>query len=119
MTVRYTPFLDGHGITLKEDKVSDWAANVLDSALAAVEAMTDWGTYEGKRRRPCPEQPLLLAGAPIGQYHCPFCGMMIMAGVAHLEPGATDEQKNHPEYPLYDYEVEYGQPWPAGYDDTP
>jgi hypothetical protein len=31
----------------------------------------------------CDEKPELLAGAPIGMYHCPDCGAMILAGVSH------------------------------------
>ena len=31
----------------------------------------------------CPEKPELLRGAPIGMYHCPCCGVMVLAGVGH------------------------------------
>jgi len=31
----------------------------------------------------CPEKPELLKGAPIGQYHCPDCGVMVLAGLPH------------------------------------
>jgi len=31
----------------------------------------------------CIEKPELLAGKPIGQYHCPDCGAMILAGMPH------------------------------------
>jgi hypothetical protein len=112
--VRHTPFLDAKGITFKET-VPDSITTILDSALHAIENLIDWGEYEGKKRLPCPEQSVMLAGAPLGQYHCPFCGMMILAGMPHFEPGATPEQKTHPQYPLDDYEVEYGRPWPPGY----
>jgi len=30
----------------------------------------------------CPEQPEELIGHPIGQYHCPYCGCMALAGMA-------------------------------------
>jgi hypothetical protein len=36
-------------------------------------------------RCPWPWEPELLAGAPIGQYHCPYCGAMVLAGVKHLD----------------------------------
>jgi hypothetical protein len=75
-----------------------------------------WGTYNGRRRKPCPEDPMLLAGQPIGMYHCPGCDMMVVAGMSHTSPGATEEQKNHPLYPLDDYEDEYGREWPPGYE---
>ncbi|HLF13223.1 MAG TPA: hypothetical protein VJA26_18640 [Gammaproteobacteria bacterium] len=35
----------------------------------------------------CPHDPRALAGAPIGMYHCPECGEMVLAGLAH----PTDE----------------------------
>lgn len=37
------------------------------------------------QRCPWPWEPQQLAGAPIGQYHCPYCGAMVVAGVAHLD----------------------------------
>jgi hypothetical protein len=35
--------------------------------------------------QPCPEDPVRLSGAPLGQYHCPECGCMVVAGVPHLQ----------------------------------
>lgn len=32
----------------------------------------------------CPEHPEDLRGAPLGQYHCPACGCMCVAGVPHM-----------------------------------
>ena len=111
--MRYTPFLDEKGISFTEE-VPDRVVNILDACLAVIEHHVDWGEWEGKKRKPCPEQPMLLAGAPIGQYHCPVCGMMVMASVPHLSPSAPNEQD-----PIYldDYEVEYGRPWPPGYEE--
>lgn len=34
---------------------------------------------------PWPWDPPQLAGAPLGQYHCPYCGAMVMAGVDHID----------------------------------
>lgn len=34
-------------------------------------------------RAPCNERPEQLKGAPIGQYHCPDCGAMLLAGLPH------------------------------------
>jgi len=31
----------------------------------------------------CAEKPEELKGAPIGMYHCPDCGAMVIAGVPH------------------------------------
>ena len=33
----------------------------------------------------CQEKPEKLIGQPIGQYHCPDCGAMILAGLPHPE----------------------------------
>lgn len=79
--------------------------------------MTDWGDYYGRRRKACPEDPVALKGLPIGMYHCPACGMMVLAGIDHTSPNATDEEKAHPLYPLDDYEDEYQRAWPPGYYD--
>lgn len=70
--------------------------------------MSDWGVccITGARRLPCPEDPRELLGQPIGQYHCPVCGEMQIAGIEHLPP---DE----------DYEDAYGGPWPPGYEGRP
>jgi len=32
----------------------------------------------------CPEDPLTLLGAPLGMYHCPYCGCMQVAGIRHM-----------------------------------
>jgi hypothetical protein len=32
----------------------------------------------------CPEDPVKLKGAPIGMYHCPWCGCMQLAGLPHI-----------------------------------
>ncbi len=42
---------------------------------------------EAGERCPWPWDPQQLTGAPIGQYHCPYCGAMVMAGVPHLDYG--------------------------------
>ena len=31
----------------------------------------------------CSEKPELLAGQPLGMYHCPDCGTMVLAGIPH------------------------------------
>ncbi len=82
--------------------VPDHCANVIDAALAAVSASIQWGEHDGRKRKPCRGQPLLLAGTPLGQYHCEDCGEMQMAGWPHL-------------FPDDGYEEVMGRPWPAGY----
>lgn len=38
---------------------------------------------ENGDRCPWPWDSEQLAGQPIGMFHCPFCGMMVMAGMRH------------------------------------
>lgn len=35
----------------------------------------------------CPYEPEHFKGEPIGQFHCPVCGEMILAGFTHPLPG--------------------------------
>lgn len=66
-----------------------------------------WGRGpDDRRRKPCPENPLLLAGAAVGMYHCPSCGDMQVGGLPHLQP------EEH-------YEKMFGMDWPPGYEDQP
>ena len=41
-------------------------------------------TSDGERC-PWPWDPQQLVGAPMGQYHCPYCGEMVLAGVPHVD----------------------------------
>lgn len=34
---------------------------------------------------PWPWEPQQLTGAPIGQYHCGYCGAMVVAGAPHVD----------------------------------
>lgn len=34
---------------------------------------------------PWPWEPQQLAGAPLGQFHCGFCGAMVIAGEPHID----------------------------------
>ena len=38
---------------------------------------------EEGERCPWPWEPQQLIGVPLGQYHCPYCGAMVIAGVPH------------------------------------
>jgi len=42
--------------------------------------------YERRYAMTCTHDPRLLAGQPIGMYHCPECGDMVVAGLEHPEP---------------------------------
>lgn len=46
------------------------------------------GPYdENGEECPWPWEPIQLKGAPLGQYHCGYCGAMVMAGMEHLDYG--------------------------------
>lgn len=38
---------------------------------------------EEGERCPWPWDPQQLVGVPLGQYHCPYCGAMVIAGLPH------------------------------------
>jgi hypothetical protein len=40
---------------------------------------------------PWPWDPQQLVGAPLGQYHCPYCGAMCLAGLPHPDYGDEDD----------------------------
>ena len=42
----------------------------------------------------CPYEPQHLLGVPLGMFHCPLCGEMVVAGVPHPRqtPPYTDEE---------------------------
>ena len=41
---------------------------------------------------PWPWDPIQLKGAPLGQYHCPYCLGMCMAGMDHLDHTGMDAE---------------------------
>lgn len=51
---------------------------------------------EEGERCPWPWEPQQLVGAPLGQYHCPWCGAMVMAGMPHLDYRETDDARPCP-----------------------
>ena len=44
----------------------------------------------------CSEKPENLINAPIGQYHCPDCGAMVLAGVPHPPMCKLCIDRKHP-----------------------
>lgn len=46
----------------------------------------------------CAEKPEKLAGQPIGQYHCPDCGAMVVAGVEHPPLCQKCLDRQHPHF---------------------
>lgn len=47
-------------------------------------------TQEGEEC-PWPWDPIQLKGAPLGQYHCVYCGEMVIAGMDHIDYRGFDE----------------------------
>ena len=47
---------------------------------------------EEGERCPWPWGPQQLGGAPLGQYHCEYCGAMVLAGVEHLDYTGWDDE---------------------------
>lgn len=45
--------------------------------------LKDVPTKDDLVESPCTHQPELLKEVPFGQYHCPECGMMVVAGMPH------------------------------------
>lgn len=52
---------------------------------SAISAMVEWELMRCKGK--CSHDPRAMAGKPIGQYHCPECGKMVIAGMPHDEEG--------------------------------
>lgn len=42
-------------------------------------------------RCPWPWEPQQRVGQPIGQYHCGYCGAMVVAGLRHLDYTGMDQ----------------------------
>lgn len=40
----------------------------------------------------CPHDPCEFAGQPIGMYHCPECGEMVLAGMPHPDYSLLEEE---------------------------
>lgn len=40
---------------------------------------------EAGERCPWPWEPQQMTGVPLGQYHCGYCGAMVIAGMTHLD----------------------------------
>ena len=50
----------------------------------------------------CAEKPERLLGMPLGQYHCPDCGAMVVAGIPHGMVCKRCRDLEHPEFEKYD-----------------
>lgn len=47
--------------------------------------LTSWG-----ERCPWPWDPQQLVDVPMGQYHCRYCGEMVIAGIPHVDYRDTE-----------------------------
>jgi hypothetical protein len=56
-----------------------------------VDLTIDAPLNEQGERCPWPWDPQQLVGAPMGQYHCPYCGAMCVAGVPHPDYRETGQ----------------------------
>lgn len=46
----------------------------------------------------CDEKPERWVNAPLGMYHCPDCGAMLVAGMQHPELCRLCMDRQHPEF---------------------
>jgi hypothetical protein len=46
---------------------------------------------ENGERCPWPWEPQQLTEAPLGQYRCPYCMAMVVAGMAHIDYTGEDQ----------------------------
>lgn len=38
----------------------------------------------------CPFNPIIYKNEPMGMFHCPWCGEMVLAGIEHPDYGLLD-----------------------------
>lgn len=51
-----------------------------------------------KHRLTCSFNPRLLIGVPIGMFHCPECGDMVVAGTRHTPPWCEEMDRSYNEW---------------------
>ncbi len=49
-------------------------------------------------RASCAHKPESLVGEPLGMYHCPDCGAMVLAGLPHLPLCERCNTRTHPSF---------------------
>ena len=62
--------------------------------------MTEEQTSETTKGK-CPHDPRQYLGAPIGMYHCPECGEMVLAGMEHPDYSLLAEELQQAEEEEY------------------
>lgn len=80
-------------MALDQAETFEWLRNRVQKLESELKGRVD--PSKPFRGANCLEKPERLAGQPIGQYHCPYCGMMLIAGLPHDEP-----DEDNPDYEL-------------------
>lgn len=112
MTTRFADVRFVNEPTLDKDWVAPWWSDMDISCPAKDENEVEWippvemcgrcytefdttGNLESSR---CNEKPERLIGQPIGQYHCPDCGAMVLAGIPHPTVCHRCATRTHPSF---------------------
>lgn len=67
---------------------------------------------------PCDFDPEPLKGVPLGMFHCPYCGEMVLAGAEHPDYDWLDTPEGQAEIEQHMREVERSREMgPVGADD--
>lgn len=71
-----------------------WLLGALAVSLPYDAETDSWRLPVNSMDEPCqmPLDPLWMRGAPIGMYHCPYCGEMVVAGLPHPDFKDFDEE---------------------------
>lgn len=75
------PDIKGRGLMKWSDISPKDAVNLDLSKRLDIEAPLN----EMGERCPWPWEPQQMKGVPLGQFHCSYCGAMVMAGMEHLD----------------------------------
>jgi len=77
------------GVTVVQRWQDIQPADAVSISLADRLDITAPLTMDGERC-PWPWEPQQLVGVPMGQYHCGYCGEMVIAGVEHIDYAGVD-----------------------------
>ena len=64
----------------------------MNAMAARVAAMPDAELDRLIQEDQCPYEPEHLIGVPLGMFHCPLCGEMVVAGIDHPRERALTEE---------------------------
>lgn len=67
--------------------------DAVNLTVEEVAELDDLPLNEAGEPCPWPWEPQQLTGVPLGMYHCPYCGAMVLAGVTH-----PDYREDGPEH---------------------